>query len=234
MLNLTILKGALLMEFTELTIRLLLIFFPGIIASLIVDSLTVHLRREFNIFLLNSFILGLTTYILLSSVILIYNSILKLIGSNRLVDINFLDYLVNKDTAINFIEIVMASVISIFLALIVSAIVNHKLLHRFAKKLCITKKFGQLDVWSYVFDSPDVGWIIVRDIDKDLMYQGWVEAFSDTYDKNEIFIREVKVYRNSTSDELYFMEGIYITRDQNNLVLEFPSLVTQNSQEGNK
>ncbi|MGM0878098.1 MAG: hypothetical protein ACQEWV_26135 [Bacillota bacterium] len=71
--------------------------------------------------------------------------------------------------------------ISVLLAFLISVGINRKLLHRFAKNLKITKKFGQLDVWSYTFDSPDIGWVIVRDLDKDLMYQGWDEAFSDTH-----------------------------------------------------
>lgn len=219
------------MEFSELTIRLLLIFFPGILASLIIDSLTVHRGREFNMFILNSFILGLTSYFILYIIVSINNLLVQMMGLIPTWEINFLNSLIDKSSNINIKEVIAASIIAIFLAFVVSTAINYKILHRFSKRLKITKKFGQLDVWSYVFDSPDIGWIIVRDLENDLMYQGWVEAFSDTFANNEIFIREVIVYRNSTSEELYFMEGVYITKDQNNLVLEFPNLVTENHQE---
>ena len=217
------------MQLTELTIRLLLIFFPGIIASIIIDSLTVHRGREFKLFILNSFILGLTSYFILYIIVSINNLIVQLMGLIPTWEVNFLNSLIDKTSNINIKEVIVANVIAIILAFIVSTAINYKILHRFAKKLKITKKFGQLDVWSYVFDSPDIGWIIVRDLENDLMYQGWVEAFSDTFDKNELFIREVLVYRNSTSEELYFMEGIYISKEQKSLVIEFP--LTQNHQE---
>ncbi|MGN7298270.1 DUF6338 family protein [Ferdinandcohnia sp. SAFN-114] len=213
------------MQFSELTIRLLLIFFPGILAALIIDSLTVHRGREFKVFILNSFIVGLASYFVLYILIGINNLIVKLNGYEPTWKVSFFNSLIDKTSTINIKEVIVAIFIAIVLAFIISTAINYKILHRLAKKLKITKKFGQLDVWSYVFDSPDIEWIIVRDIDNDLLYQGWVEAFSDTYDKNELFLREVFVYRNSTSEELYFMEGVYITKDSNNLILEFPKLL---------
>lgn len=216
------------MQFSELTIRLLLIFFPGILAALIIDSLTVHRGRDFKVFLLNSFIFGLASYFILYILISINNFFVKLKGLMPTYKVNFLNSLIDKNATIHIKEVIIATVLAILLAFLVSAAINYKILHRIAKKLKITKKFGQLDVWSYVFDSPDIDWIIVRDSKNDLMYQGWVEAFSDTYDNNELFIREVTVYRNSTSEELYIMEGIYITKDQNNLILEFPRIGNQN------
>jgi hypothetical protein len=210
------------MEFSELTIRLLLIFFPGILASMIVDSLTAHRGRDFKVFLLNSFILGLAAYLILFICIGINNLIVKLRGLVPTWEVDFLNSLIDKTSDINFTEVIIASLISIILAFLVSAFINYKILHKLSIKLKLTKKFGQLDVWSYVFDSPDIDWIIVRDLEIDLMYQGWVEAFSDTYDNNELFIRDVLVYRNSTAEELYFMAGVYITKESNNLIIEFP------------
>jgi hypothetical protein len=53
------------------------------------------------------------------------------------------------------------------------------------------------------FDSPLNHWVVIRDIQNDLMYQGWVESFSDGLDNNEILLRDVKVFRNSDQDFLY-------------------------------
>ncbi|WP_245916853.1 DUF6338 family protein [Bacillus fungorum] len=207
---------------SELTIRLLLIFFPGIISLLIIDTLTPHRVREFKMFLLYSFILGLASYFLLYLIIAFNNFIVTIKGLIPTWKVSFLNSLINKQSSIDIKEVVIATGLSIILAFLISAALNHKLLHKFAKKTGISKKFGQLDVWSYVFDSPDIGWIIIRDLENDLMYQGWVEAFSDTYDNNELFIRDVDVYRNSTAQKLYSMQGIYITKDKADLMIEFP------------
>lgn len=210
------------MELSDLTIRLLLIFFPGIIAALIIDNLTIHRGRDFKIFILNSLVLGLTSYFLLYIFLSSNNIIVELRGLKPTWDLNFKHWLNDKNIPVNITEVVIVTIVAIVLAFIISAAINNKLLHRFGKKVKVTKKFGQLDVWSYVFDSPDISWIIVRDNDNDLMYQGWLEAFSDTFEKNELFIREVTVYRNSSAEELYTMEAVYITKDCSNLVLEFP------------
>ncbi|WP_417900464.1 DUF6338 family protein [Bacillus haimaensis] len=218
------------MQFSELTVRLLLIFFPGIISAIIIDNLTIHRGRELKVFLLNAFILGLASYFILFIWISINNWIVKLRGLEPTWKVNFLDSLIDKTSNIDIKEVLIATMISFLLGLLISAAINYKILHRFAKKIKITKKFGQLDVWSYTFDSPDIGWVIVRDLDQDLMYQGWVEAFSDTHEINELLLRDVNVYRNSTAEELYFMQGLYITRDLNNIIIEFPQIENDEDQ----
>ena len=50
------------MEATEFAVRLLLLFFPGVICAYIVDTLTIHKPRTQFLFVLNSLILGLTSY----------------------------------------------------------------------------------------------------------------------------------------------------------------------------
>ncbi len=209
------------MQFSELTVRLLLIFFPGIIAALIVDNLTTHRERDFKQFLLHAFLLGLSSYFILYILLGVNNLIVTLKGLIPTWKVSFLTSLTNGKSPINITEVIVASVISILLAFLISFAINHKLLHRLAAKFKISKKFGHLDVWEYVFDSPDVEWITIRDIENDLMYQGWVEAYSDTRDKNELLLRDVIVYRNSTSEELYSVGALYITRDKDNLLLEF-------------
>lgn len=220
------------MQFSELTVRLLLIFFPGIISAIIIDNLTIHRGRELKVFLLNAFILGLSSYFVLFTWIYVNNWIVKMRGLEPTWKVNFLDSLIDKTSDIHIIEVLIATIVSVLLGLSISAAINYKLLHRFAKRIKITKKFGQLDVWSYTFDSPDIGWVIVRDLNQDLMYQGWVEAFSDTFEANELLLRDVMVYRNTTGEELYFMSGIYITRDLKSIIIEFPKI--ENEEHHNK
>ncbi|PES34155.1 DUF6338 family protein [Bacillus thuringiensis] len=210
------------MQFSELTVRLLLIFFPGIISALIVDKLTLHRGREFKEFLLNSFLLGLSSYFLFYMIIGLNNLIAELRGLVPTWKLHFLMSLTDRKVPINITEVIIATFIAIILAFLISFSINHKFLHRFAIKMKLSSKFAQLDVWAYVFDSPDIDWITVRDIENDLMYQGWVEAFSDTHDTNELFLRDVIVYKNSTGEELYSVGAMYITGYSNKLILECP------------
>jgi len=50
------------MEISEFTLRLPLLFFPGIVCAYLVDALTIHRPRQPVFFLLQSFVLGLGSY----------------------------------------------------------------------------------------------------------------------------------------------------------------------------
>ena len=113
--------------------------------------------------------------------------------------------------------------ISVLFGFVVSACISHKLLYRFAHKLQITRKFGDLDAWAFLMTSPDVpAWVIVRDLEHDLMYTGYVQLFSDSGERDELFLRDVTVYKNSTAEEWYQMPGLYLPRFRRDLLIEFP------------
>jgi membrane glycosyltransferase len=51
------------MNFTSFTIRLLLLFLPGIISIILIDTFTIHRRWEGYKYFLYSFVLGLLCYL---------------------------------------------------------------------------------------------------------------------------------------------------------------------------
>jgi len=73
-------------------------------------------------------------------------------------------------------------------------------------------------------NSEKMEWVVIRDIKNDLMYEGWIKAFSDSTEKDEIFLRDVRVFKNSTSEELYDIPGLYLPSKGINLIVEFPTL----------
>lgn len=78
----------------------------------------------------------------------------------------------------------------------VSAIIYHKLPLKVTRKLNASSKFGDEDLWAYFLNSKDVDWVWVRDHARDLVYEGWVQAFSVTSPVREIMLRDVRVYSN--------------------------------------
>jgi hypothetical protein len=56
------------------------------------------------------------------------------------------------------------------------------------------------------------------------MYQGWIQACSDPPEKDELFLRDVKVFTNSTAQELYSVPGLYFPRKRENITIEFPGM----------
>ena len=118
-------------------------------------------------------------------------------------------------------EILIAQAIAFPLGLFVSASLNHIWWHRVAQRLGVTKRFGDSDVWSFVFNSDISPWVIVRDLEHDLVYEGYVSAFSDTVAVNELLLKDVRVLRNSTWEELYRVGALYLTRQRSAISLEF-------------
>tara|TARA_B100001245_G_scaffold173899_2_gene132317 strand:+ start:34374 stop:34610 length:237 start_codon:yes stop_codon:yes gene_type:complete len=69
-------------------------------------------------------------------------------------------------------------------------------------------------------NSDDVNWITVRDLENDLMYDGWIQAFSDNSKEAEVLLGDVRVYRNSSGELLYEVGSQYLSMDRSNIVIE--------------
>lgn len=216
-------------EFSELTIRLLLLFFPGIIVTLITNKLTEKDEDSSMKFFIRSFVYGLISYFTLYMIVGIINSffiILKSIICNCNTDtyqikLYFLECLINGNKNISYIEIIVASIVSIFISLAVSYIANKNLLYKFANKLGISKKFGELDVWAHIFNGMEKDtWVIIRDYDLGFMYVGWANAFSSNHKESELLLKDVTVYNNDTAKEIYKTDAMYIPNLNGNIKIE--------------
>ena len=222
------------MDITELTFRLFVIFFPGILAHLIVDALTEHKQRTSFQVLLYSFVLGIGSYFTLWIVSLV----LKGISCPLPFDAKIFTTLTEGVPTITFGEFFGAIIVAMFLsAFIIPLGINKKWLHTLARLVRVSEKFGDLDVWSFTFNSKDGEWIIVRDLKYNLYYKGWVRAFSPTFKENEILLQDVEVFKNDTGEKLYSVGALYLSRDSNDLTIELDIPFTEfikPSEEGEK
>jgi hypothetical protein len=207
------------MEFSEFTLKIILLFLPGIVSFLIVDKLTNH--KEFKLYqiLIYSLLFGFFCYYFYYLLIIVWKILFK--GE---IYFSFFNALIDKESVLDFKEIAYVTMLSIFVGFISTAFINYKILNKFARKFKITKKFSDIDVWSYLMNSENTEWVVIRDIKNDLMYEGWIKAFSDSTEKDELFLQDVKVYKNSTAEELYMIPGLYLPVKRENLVIEFPGL----------
>lgn len=200
------------MEFSDLSIRLLFLFLPGIIAAATVFELTIQKNKSALFYGMEAFVFGSMSYMVLS--------VFK--------DVSFLECIFDETLTINVAEIAWASLLGLLLGLVASAMSTYELFHKFARLLRITRKFAESDVWGHLFNSPDISesWVVIRDYSNSLVYEGWVEYFSDDVRENELFIRDVIVYKdtNEKLDELYKLDGIYFSRETKDYIIEFRSL----------
>lgn len=212
------------MVFSDFALRIILLFIPGIIALLIIDRLTSHRSLKVFQWVIYSLLLGFSSYVFYYLIILFLG---KLCPSNEYT-FSFFRALTDKDITLEFGEIILVTGLSIIIGFIFVYLINYTVLHRIAQKIKASKKFGDYDVWGYLMNSDQIYKVIVRDRENDLMYYGRIKAFSDACIKDELFLKDVRVYRNSDAEMLYKMPGIYISKKRENLILEFPEFDFKN------
>lgn len=212
------------MEMTSLTVKLLLLFTPGILCFLIVESLIVHrTRRVYEVFL-HSFIYGLLSYAIFSLCASLFQLSVGDDGSVRIppANVTMFQALVNDKTPVNLREVGTVSLLAVVLGIILSFARNRFWFHDIARKFQITTRFGQQNVWSFALNANEVKWATVRDLKANLMFQGYIRAFSDIEDPAELLLTQVCVYNERTGELLYEADHMYLARSRAELTVEFP------------
>jgi hypothetical protein len=208
------------MELSVLTLRVVLLFFPGVLCALVVHALTVQRERTTPQFLTSAFVYGVSTYLLLAALRAGIAAVARMFGWPVPPRVTFFAALTDERAKIAWGEIGLSAAVAVLLAVIVSAAVNHTILHRMAERLRISRRFGQADVWGHFLDSPTTSWIIVRDVSADLLYEGWVDAFSDTGADPQLLLSDVAVYRASTGTKLHDRKRVYLTPRKDSVIIE--------------
>ena len=200
------------MQFSELTIKLIILFLPGLISASIIQMFENGRKkldnREFLILVVvNSFISYLIPCLFC--------------GNNT-----FFKSLLDTSMIIDYKEIVCSSIISVGLGIAETYLVNYCLLYKFAQLAKLTTKSGQDTVWDETFDNGGKGssnFIYVRNHETNELYAGSIKNYSmSSNGKKELLLNNVDVYDlNNRRDKLYHREGIYVSiNDDKNIVIE--------------
>jgi hypothetical protein len=208
------------MEVSALTLRVLLLFFPGVLCALLVDALTVHRERTSAQFLTHAFVLGLASYLLLYAGRWACAEAADALRLPPPPPVSFIDALLNDRLRIAWGEIVLAAAVALPLGMAVAAGINHKVLYRIGRTLRVTRRRGSPDLWSHVFDSPQTTWITVRDLERGYTYFGWVQEYSETALPAELWLGNVAVYSSATGALLYHASNLYLSHDPRSVTIE--------------
>src|SRR5258706_12711897 len=166
------------MQFSQLTVTIIFIFLPGILALVISERLTSHPARKGYELFAYAFVLGCAAH-------LIYSFTSTRVG---LPDDHWLDLVTSAQSKVEGTVALYTAFIGAVLGFIVALCANHSFLHRFARGFRITRKFADFDVWSYLMNSDQVYWVVVRNQSADLMYQGKIKTFSTDEDPRELVL----------------------------------------------
>lgn len=220
------------MELTKLTIKILLILFPGIVTTKIVNRLTERKKENAWEFFIRAFVYGIVTYMLTYVMLSVINLVCKVCTYGfpnmnsypDILDMNFYKNILNADEnlSIEFYNIFIPTFIAVIFSFIIAKFDTMGYLNKLAQKLNVTNKFAEDDVWENIFNSIDENvWITIRDFKNDLMYQGWPQKFSSFHEEKELLLQNVGVYRNSTAEKLFEKEMMYFDfSKEDNFILE--------------
>lgn len=200
------------MEISELTLKLILLLIPGSIACVIYERLTIHKQWNSFKFITNAILFGAISYL---SAQFIFN----ICRTDTSFD-SFWENLPTKE--IPYSAIIKASLVSVFIGLISTGLDQYKILNRLGKRLKLTNKYGDENLFSYFLNAKDVEEIYVRDLESGLTYHGLVNSFSENDEIKELVLIDVAVYDYETSELLYEIDKIYLSKSKDNLIIELP------------
>lgn len=206
------------MGISAFTLRLLLLFAPGILWSFILTLYTIHRERSLFFFSLQSLLFGLASYLVLWIASF----------ATSCFTITFFEVLRDGDKDINPSEILLACIIAVVAGIVHCAIYNKKLINSRLRCIGVTKKYGNESVWSYFLNADNDAWVYARDLERNLCYKGYIDAYSDENDAHELLLKSVTVYRSSDGAELYHLKKVYLIFKSDCFSLEFPADSSKN------
>lgn len=206
-------------EFTALMIFLLM---PGILGILILDALVEHKPWSPFLYTLYAIVFGVAVYLVEQLAVWSY-LLLPLQHSAAVpgeLSLSVWRYLSGGGAAFNFAEIMWGTLIAVPLAALSAMVVNKKWLNRVAQRLGVSTKYGEENLFSYFLNSGDVNWVWVRDIERDLTYQGLVYSCSEAGNIQELVLQDVTVFGYTDAQELYKLPSVYLAKEFGGFTIE--------------
>jgi hypothetical protein len=202
------------MKVSSFLIRIIFLFLPGIIGSVIYKKLKGGgIRKDWEDFI-EIIIFSLISY----SFYAITIDIISIKWS--VPQYTFFNALLDENISISYKEILTVSLINIPLAFAASFLYTHKIINRFGQFVRVTKRYGDEDVWDLFHNIPNIEWVFVRDHKFNLIYYGWIQGFSDSKEERELLLRDVTIFDSLTGDQLGETNIVYFSRDRHEITIE--------------
>lgn len=216
------------MEITELVWKLFLLLIPGIVASLMLDQISNRNKQPVFRFIIESALFGIAAFLIMEFFYSIYNLIIYCFSAKEKfvfgLNLTVWDSLFDGTKAINKIELLISYILSIPLGVLFGIIYSKRLINKVFKKLKLTNRYGDDDVWSHFLNHPTTQYIIVRDRHTKLSYYGLIHSFSDSKENREILLYDVEVYSTEEWKFQHNSSYVFLELDKSNYTIEIPKI----------
>ncbi len=199
------------MTVSDFSIRIILLFLPGVITFLIVDNLTDHKQTRNVHWLIYSMLFGFVDYAVFTLLMWLCNS-----------TVDFWYALIDQSVSISYSEIFYTILVGILVSAPIVLLSRTKAFFWLFHKIKLTKRHGYPDSLSYMLDLyKTIDYLIVTDWEKQIRVVGHLMALSeDTDKKDEIVLQDCIVYDLNTAEELYKVDVLYIAQNHEKITIE--------------
>lgn len=201
------------MKLDNFIIQLAILFLPGVVWARIDASWTRQTKPSDTEFFVRAFLFGLTCHAIVYTIFTLIGwpyEIVKLDASA------FFTPSIIK-------EISFATLVGFLLAVLWLYANTYKWMARFLQFIGATRRYGDEDVWDFTFNShaPAVQFAHFRDFEHEVVYAGFVNAFSEREGIRELVLRDVEVY-DFAGTLMYDVPLLYLSRKAETIHIEFP------------
>lgn len=209
----------------ELTIKIVMILFPGIICTILLDKILEHKPWDNFKYSLLIIFYGIFSYTFLQLIYIVID--IFRVGYNNF-DINNVTILSvwnfsGNNKNIPYIEVLCAGIVALLLVCMVSYIEHKGWLVSFLMKLNITEKYGTYTTHYQLLRDQRGQWIDVTIWDKNLFIRGIILSINETNGHCELLINQAEVFimntDNDSMESLYFTDYISISEKPDNLLI---------------
>jgi hypothetical protein len=174
-------------------LKVLYLLIPGIIAFFIVEAIAPRRSRTNFESGLQIFLYGILSYAVEAILIWYWK---------RPGQIDFVELLNNNlgmadlstEGGLEKFRVYFAAVAAVIIACTVAIVQTNSVSHRILRKMGLTSRASELDMWGFAFNRSDLdAWITVRHNNGNV-YQGWIMGYSDAGEERELLLGDLKVY----------------------------------------
>lgn len=201
------------MSLSTFSLKLLLLFLPGLISFIITDNFSNHRATKTIHWFIYPMLFGFLAYAILT--------VISAILGNA---IGFWQYLISPDPEINYHEIVYAVFIGVVLGIMATWSMNHAIPFRVASFFHITQRIGYPDTLSYMLSLYAAKYLTVTDWEKGIRIVGELVAASEpTDERDELVLQQCKVYNLQSGELLYSIDVFYLSQTFTKVTIEISS-----------
>ncbi|OOF67861.1 hypothetical protein [Rodentibacter caecimuris] len=208
----------------ELSIKIIMILFPGIITTMLLDKITEH--KPWNNFKYSIFIIfyGVMSYSILQLyyIICLFIEVGKVgFDMNNVLILNVWDFNKNDIKEIPYQEIIKAGIVSFLLGIFISYIEHKECFSSALLRLGITGKYGNHTTNYRLLKLKRNDWIDITIWDKNLFIRGIVVSINETEGLCELCINNAEVFLVSDEgiESLYKVDYISLSEKADNLLI---------------